>query len=106
MEGLATRKGATIRQPFYSVTFPRKRLRAEKAGPLPKKESRPILCLPLEPQKCADRHDVRRCLLFRGSLGEHPCRYRGPHMPAREELLRPLLEQIRCGRGSLIGGNA
>jgi hypothetical protein len=41
---------------------------------------------------------------FRDSRDENPCRYRGPHMPVREELLRPLLLQIRCERGSLTGG--
>ena len=48
----------------------------------------------------APRIDARRCRSSNGC----PYRYRGRHMPAREERLRPLLPQIRCERGSLIGG--
>ena len=75
----------------------------KKAGPLPKKESRPIRRLLREPQKRADRHDAYRCRLFGRFRDHYSYRYRGRHMPAREELLRPLLEQTRCERGSLIG---
>ena len=91
-------------QRFYSATFPRKRFVPKKAGPLPKKESRPTLRLLREPQKRADRLDAYRCRLFGRFRDHYSYRYRGPRMPVREELLRPLLEQIRCERGSLIGG--
>jgi hypothetical protein len=84
-------------QGFYSVTFPRKRCRAEKAEP----HRETILRLPPEPPKCGDRHDDHRCppMMLADVVPpmNAPIIYRGRHMLARAGSRRRLLKRTLYG---------